>query len=229
MPYRDWLELEMNSRDIRRAFVSRHPIYRDSDWRIDLYQPDKVDIRTPHHIAYVELAHDLIYDDIVDAHDAFQHFSDYGMLATTARRRKQFFPELGEDEYIYNSTLYFGGRNDEIVLAAYIDKHGRKTKNRNALHLELRFRNAQTCKRIGIHTIGDLPEYDIPAMFHKRVELAYFEPISLGRLIRAKLQTGLQDSYPDRRIGGGLMRIGSSHDIIQHIQLAGMSAIRQKI
>lgn len=158
-----------------------HPEFRQ---RLRLRQPSEEAVRYLHKlmsgddvINYVELALDLIVDDIDDAHALQEFFERHWVKKWPGKRRCNRC----------EGTAYWSEhrwvRNAPVL---YCDRPSKVTGEVHCVHLEWRTSSADAVRKLGIKRLADLGKLDHTAFWRKRIQL---EAIDLGKLGRAARKT----------------------------------------
>jgi hypothetical protein len=184
-------------------------------WR--LHQPSDKALamlarRSGVHINYAEFALDWIFETEDEREHAF------GFVDLTHVKKHHHQQEL---RYC-RGTRYTASRHAAINFVAYDDKPCRVTGEVCCLHLEWRVRRPRTLRRLGMHCIADLLEFDHRQFWEERLLLYEVDVAKLGRRHRnhcrsSRGQAPCTDPC-DPSMGRTLLRSIARHDGATRIQ-----------
>jgi hypothetical protein len=165
-----------------KLFVHEGPARFDCNFiqRLTLYQPtDEVlkwlSRRNDAMLNYVEFALDLVFPCDEDRQAAFRAVVS---MFVKRHHRNQKVRFVGEQ--IETATLYTGPRIAPHVAVAYADKPSKVT-GEPCVHIEWRAKGAAALRRVGIHNVRDLLNFDHRELWRDRLILCSIDRRKLGR------------------------------------------------
>jgi hypothetical protein len=209
----------------RRQWSTIDPKYRQ---RVILYQPNAAALqwlatRKDAWINAVEIAVDFAFPNLSDAEAAFWYFHHH--LIRRRHGRQQKITLVGseraatlcdnygaspptrkvklQDWHLPDAlTRYDAGRGAATIIAMYVCKYCRITKEPHCLHLETRLNGKDAVERAGIRNGQDLLDFNHHAFWKQRLLLVTIEDEEkLGRLVRNRNEGGKSRKSPLRPYG----------------------------
>ncbi len=187
--------------------IKKHASRLAVGFKIELSQPSvellaelaPLLLKSHYTISWLEIAYDINTGSTKKARELFKLLS--GLIVVEKIKKKPTFRDKEYTDKKSNITsimsAYFGQYQDSRMFKMYIPKGNRKAFGSTSVHTEFRFDGAEEIRKIGVWTIQDLADKNLPGWYKDNIGAYSVNKTEIGATIR-KIE-GKCEAKPNQR------------------------------